>query len=59
VEDEVEINEKTVIFLDKLAFKLEDHFYQMDVKKKLDKRKMELLELANICRDFDEKLVDM
>ena len=31
----------------------------MDVKKKLDKRQMELNELANICQDFEEQLSDM
>lgn len=39
--------------------KLEDHFMNMDVKKKLDKRQMELNELANICKDFEEQLTDM
>lgn len=38
VEDNVEINEKSVAFLEKLAEKLEDHFLSMDVKRKLDKR---------------------
>jgi hypothetical protein len=31
----------------------------MEVKKKLDKRQMELNELANICNDFEEQLTDM
>lgn len=31
----------------------------MDVKKKLDKRQMELQELHNIGEDFAEKLLDM
>ena len=39
--------------------KLEDHFMNMDVKKKLDKRQMELNELSNICKDFEEQLMDM
>jgi len=59
VEDSVEMNEKTVNFLEKLADKLEDHFLSMDVKRKLDKRQLELQELKNICEDFDEKLGDM
>ena len=37
-EDNADLNEKTVAFLEKLLEKLEDHFLQMDVKKKLDKR---------------------
>ena len=53
------MNEKTVVFLEKLVDKLEDHFMTMDVKKKLDKRQMELNELSNICRDFEEQLTDM
>ncbi|CDW88775.1 UNKNOWN [Stylonychia lemnae] len=59
VEDNVDLNEKSVVFLEKLADKLEDHFLSMDVKKKLDKRKLELAELQNICQDFSEKLLDM
>jgi hypothetical protein len=55
----VEINEKTVSFLEKLAEKLEDHFLSMDVKRKLDKRQLELVELQNICEDFSDKLHDM
>jgi hypothetical protein len=55
----VELNEKTVAFLEKLADKLEDHFLSMDVKKKLEKRQMELIELKNIGEDFSEKLGDM
>ncbi len=31
----------------------------MDVKKKLDKRALELEELTNICQDFDQQLFDM
>ena len=38
IEDNVDLNEKSVVFLEKLAEKLEDHFLSMDVKKKLDKR---------------------
>jgi len=49
----VRLNERTVTFLEKLAEKLEDHFLQMDVKKKLDKRQLELHELQNICEDFE------
>eukprot|EP00347_Sterkiella_histriomuscorum_P007817 403347449 len=59
VEDNVDLNEKSVVFLEKLADKLEDHFLSMDVKKKLDKRQLELQELQNICEDFAEKLLDM
>ena len=58
-EDNADLNEKTVAFLEKLLEKLEDHFLQMDVKKKLDKRQMELQELHNIGEDFSEKLLDM
>ncbi len=47
------LNERTATFLEKLADKLEEHFLSMDVKKKLDKRQMELQELENICEDFD------
>lgn len=47
------------MFLEKLMDKLEDHFMNMDVKKKLDKRQMELNELSNICKDFEEQLMDM
>jgi hypothetical protein len=38
IEEETAINEKTVVFLEKLVEKLEDHFMNMEVKKKLDKR---------------------
>lgn len=31
----------------------------MDVRRKLDKRQLELSELQNICQDFSEKLGDM
>jgi hypothetical protein len=31
----------------------------MEVKKKLDKRQLELKELQNICSDFTHQLVDM
>lgn len=58
-EDNIDSNEKTVAFLEKLADKLEDHFLSMDVKRKLDKRQLELQELQNICQDFSEKLTDM
>lgn len=53
LEEQGSINEKTVVFLERLAEKLEDHFLSMDVKKKLEKREMELQELENICEDFD------
>ena len=53
------MNEKTVSFLEKLCEKLEDHFLSMNVKKKLDKRQLELNELKNIGEDFAEKLLDM
>ena len=53
------MNEKTVAFLEKLADKLEDHFLSMDVKRKLDKRQLELQELKNITEDFTDKLIDM
>ena len=47
------LNEKTTKFLEKLVDKLEGHFLQMDVKKKLEKRQLELQELENIVEDFD------
>lgn len=31
----------------------------MEVKKKLDKRSLELKELQNICIDFEQQLIDM
>jgi hypothetical protein len=42
LEDQLGLNERTATFLEKLADKLEEHFLSMDVKKKLDKRQMEL-----------------
>ena len=45
VEEQASLNERTVTFLEKLIDKLEEHFLQMDVKKKLEKRQMELKEL--------------
>lgn len=59
IEEQASLNERTVTFLEKLMDKLEEHFMQMDVKKKLEKRQMELKELQNICQDFDEQLRDM
>lgn len=59
VEEQTQLNEKTVVFLEKLMDKLEDHFMNMDVKKKLEKRQMELGELQNICKDFEDQLLDM
>ena len=42
MEDAVDLNERTVAFLEKLGDKLEEHFLQMDVKRKLEKRHLEL-----------------
>ena len=53
------LNEKTVLFLEKLALKLEQHFMEMDVRRKLEKRQMELQELESICEDFDGQLQDL
>jgi len=45
IEESVNLNERTVTFLEKLVDKLEEHFVNMDVKRKLDKRQTELNEL--------------
>ena len=55
----MDLNEKSVAFLERLVDKLEDHFFSMDVKRKLEKRQLELNELLNIGEDFAEKLLDM
>lgn len=47
------------MFLEKLAEKVEEKFMSMDVKKKLEKRELELAELENICEDFDFQLSEM
>ncbi len=39
--------------------KLETHFIEMDVKRKLEKRNMELTELQSICDDFTKQLHDL
>ena len=54
----MDLNEKSVAFLERLVDKLEDHFFSMDVKRKLEKRQLELNELLNIGEDFAEKLFD-
>ena len=59
IEESVNLNERTVTFLEKLVDKLEEHFVNMDVKRKLDKRQTELNELQNICTDFMAQLDDM
>ena len=38
VEDNLEGNQKTIVFLGKLVGKLEAHFIEMDVRRKLEKR---------------------
>ena len=52
-------NEKSVAFLEKLVTSLEDHFYSLNLEKKLNKRKTELHELKQIAQDFADKLGDM
>jgi hypothetical protein len=42
-------NEKSVAFLEKLVTSLEDHFYSLNLEKKLNKRKTELHELKQIA----------
>jgi|LauGreDrversion4_2_1035121.scaffolds.fasta_scaffold118649_2 hypothetical protein len=52
-------NEKALSFLETVVTELERHFGGLDVAKKLEKRRGELLELRSICQDFDDKLGDM
>mmetsp|Transcript_9282 Transcript_9282/g.8730 ORF Transcript_9282/g.8730 Transcript_9282/m.8730 type:complete len:117 (-) Transcript_9282:212-562(-) len=59
VDDKLAKNEKTLLFLEKLANKLELHFIEMDCRKKLEKRQMELQELESICHDFSGQLSEL
>lgn len=59
VDEQLLSNEKTVVFLEKLASKLEQQFIDMNVRKKIEKRALELKELENIGEDFSQQLDDL